>query len=79
MWNVCGIIYSSAPCRKFIAENLPPIQFKNPNVQMVTFKNATPTPFVNIYFGELWNIDVIYNIYPTCLCGRGSVLTPCVL
>ena len=33
-------------------EKLPPIQFKNPNVQFVLLTNRKPTPFVNIYFGR---------------------------
>ena len=39
--------------RQFLKERLPPIQFKNPNVQFVLFKNRKPTPFVDIYFGKL--------------------------
>ena len=39
-------------CRRFITEKLPPVQFKNPNVQVLMFKNTKPTPVINIYFGE---------------------------
>lgn len=39
-------------CRTFISKHLPPIQFKNPNVQMVTFKNTTTNPAINVYFGQ---------------------------
>ena len=38
--------------RKFIAEKLPPLQFKNPNVQVVLFKNRHPFPAVWIYFSD---------------------------
>jgi small subunit ribosomal protein S25 len=30
--------------------NLPQLQFKNKNVQIVTLKNMTPSPFIKIYF-----------------------------
>lgn len=56
--HIC--VYSN---RQFIAEKLPPIQFKNPDVQMVTFKSATPTPIIKIYFGELHNIKYLYMNY----------------
>ena len=32
--------------------NLNQIQYKNPNVQVVTFKNLTPSPFVRCYFDD---------------------------
>ncbi|CAG0882630.1 unnamed protein product [Darwinula stevensoni] len=35
--------------RDFIFWHLPQLQFKNPNVQMVTFKDLTPTPFIKLY------------------------------
>lgn len=39
-------------CRKFISEKLPPIQYKNPNVQVVLFKNKHPYPAIWIYFED---------------------------
>jgi hypothetical protein len=33
--------------------NIPQIQYKNPWVQIVMFKNMTPTPFLQFYLGEL--------------------------
>lgn len=39
-------------------EKLPPIQFKNPNVQFVLLTNRKPTPFVDIYFGKC--LSVLY-------------------
>ncbi len=38
--------------RQFIKEKLPPIQYNNPSVQVVLFKNTGKPPFVNIFFGE---------------------------
>lgn len=40
----------------FIFWSLPQLQYKNPSVQVVTFKNMTPTPFIRCYFGEYRNI-----------------------
>ena len=39
-------------CRKFISEQLPPIQYKNPEVQVVLFKNRHPFPVIWIYFDD---------------------------
>ena len=50
-----GVVFSDVLgsfCRKFISEQLPPIQFKNPDVQVVTFKNITTNPAINVYFGQ---------------------------
>lgn len=38
--------------RRFIAEKLPPIQYKNPDVQVVMFKNKHPFPAIRIYFED---------------------------
>lgn len=40
------------PYRDFVFWNIPQIQFKNPNVQVVTLKNMTPSPFVRCYFED---------------------------
>lgn len=32
--------------REFVFWHLPQIQFKNPDVQVLTLKNMTPTPFI---------------------------------
>ena len=32
--------------------NIPQIQYKNPWVQIMLFKNMTPTPFLRFYLGE---------------------------
>ena len=39
-------------CRKFVFFNIPQIQYKNPWVQIMLFKNMTPTPFLRFYLGE---------------------------
>ncbi|CAK9807203.1 Probable 28S ribosomal protein S25, mitochondrial [Anthophora plagiata] len=46
--------------RDFILWHLPQIQYKNPNVQVVTFKNMTPTPFIRCYYenGNSMLIDI---------------------
>ena len=38
--------------RKFIAEKLPPLQYKNPDVQVVLFKNKHSFPAIRIYFDD---------------------------
>ena len=46
---------------EFVFWNLPQIQFKNPNVQIATFKNLTPSPFVTAYLDDgekvLFDVD----------------------
>lgn len=34
--------------REFVFWHLPQIQFKNPDVQVLTLKNVTPTPFIRL-------------------------------
>lgn len=47
--------------REFVFWHLPQLQYKNPNVQVVTFKNMTPTPFIRCYYGMyLLHIQLIY-------------------
>lgn len=38
--------------RKFVVFNIPQIQYKNPWVQIMLFKNMTPSPFLRFYLGE---------------------------
>ncbi|XP_071809942.1 small ribosomal subunit protein mS25-like [Asterias amurensis] len=38
--------------RDFVFYNLPQLQFKNPSIQMKTFKNITPSPFIRCFLGE---------------------------
>ncbi|KAB0378602.1 hypothetical protein FD755_010180, partial [Muntiacus reevesi] len=45
---------------KFVFFNVPQIQYKNPWVQVMLFKNMTPTPFLRFYLdsGEQVLVDV---------------------
>lgn len=40
------------PSRKFVFFNIPQIQYKNPWVQIMLFKNMTPSPFLRFYLGR---------------------------
>lgn len=47
--------------------NIPQIQYKNPWVQIMMFKNMTPSPFLRFYLGEcgaslLWSRTVFSSI-----------------
>ncbi|XP_021493920.1 small ribosomal subunit protein mS25 [Meriones unguiculatus] len=46
--------------RKFVLFNIPQIQYKNPWVQIMLFKNMTPSPFLRFYLdtGEQVLVDV---------------------
>ncbi|KAM0729676.1 Small ribosomal subunit protein mS25 [Formica fusca] len=46
--------------RDFIFWHLPQLQYKNPTVQIVTFKNMTPSPFIKCYYedGKAMLIDI---------------------
>ncbi|XP_069871726.1 small ribosomal subunit protein mS25 [Dipodomys merriami] len=50
----------SEGARKFVFFNIPQIQYKNPWVQILMFKNMTPTPFLRFYLdsGEQVLVDV---------------------
>lgn len=39
--------------RQFVFWHLPQLQYKNPNIQIATFKNLTPSPFIRCYLGNL--------------------------
>lgn len=45
-------VHVGISCRDFVFWNLPKLQYRNPSVQVVTFKNMTPSPFIRCYFGE---------------------------
>nr|XP_020658452.1 28S ribosomal protein S25, mitochondrial [Pogona vitticeps] len=49
--------------RKFVFFNVPQIQYKNIWVQIVMFKNMTPSPFIKFYLdtGEQVLVDVEYK------------------
>lgn len=38
--------------KEFVFWYLPQIQYKNPDVQVVTLKNLTPSPFIKCYFED---------------------------
>lgn len=46
--------------RDFVFWHLSQIQYKNPDVQVITFKNMTPTPFIKCYYenGNTMLIDI---------------------
>uniref|UniRef100_A0A1B0D4K9 Small ribosomal subunit protein mS25 n=1 Tax=Phlebotomus papatasi TaxID=29031 RepID=A0A1B0D4K9_PHLPP len=46
--------------RDYVFWNLPQIQYKNPDVQVITFKNMTPSPFIRCYFEN--GKDIIIDI-----------------
>ncbi|XP_035691122.1 28S ribosomal protein S25, mitochondrial-like [Branchiostoma floridae] len=54
---------NSEGARDFVFFHLPQVQYKNPEVQVVTFKNLTPSPFLKFYLddGEQVLVDVEYK------------------
>lgn len=50
-YNTYGEHHQGA--KNFIVWTLPRLQYKNPEVQVVTFKNMTPSPFIRCYFDNL--------------------------
>ncbi|KAK7483675.1 hypothetical protein BaRGS_00025108 [Batillaria attramentaria] len=36
----------------FVFWHLPQLQYKNPEVQFLVFRNMTPSPFLQVYFGD---------------------------
>ncbi|XP_039402294.1 28S ribosomal protein S25, mitochondrial [Mauremys reevesii] len=57
-YNTRGELSEGA--RKFVFFNIPQIQYKNPWVQIMMFKNMTPSPFLRFYLdsGEQVLVDV---------------------
>ncbi|XP_024063302.1 28S ribosomal protein S25, mitochondrial [Terrapene carolina triunguis] len=57
-YNTTGELSEGA--RKFVFFNVPQIQYKNPWVQIMMFKNMTPSPFLRFYLdsGEQVLVDV---------------------
>ncbi|CAI5767440.1 28S ribosomal protein S25, mitochondrial [Podarcis raffonei] len=57
-YNTRGPLSEGA--RKFVFFNIPQIQYKNPWLQIVMFKNMTPSPFLKFYLdtGEQVLVDV---------------------
>uniref|UniRef100_A0A6B2EC64 Small ribosomal subunit protein mS25 n=1 Tax=Phlebotomus kandelakii TaxID=1109342 RepID=A0A6B2EC64_9DIPT len=57
-YNTFGEHHKGA--RDYVFWNLPQVQYKNPNVQVITFKNMTPTPFIRCYFDN--GKDILIDI-----------------
>ncbi|XP_068975623.1 small ribosomal subunit protein mS25 [Bombus flavifrons] len=57
-YNTHGEHHNGA--RRFVFWHLSQLQYKNPNVQIITFKNMTPTPFIKCYYenGNTMLIDI---------------------
>ncbi|TNN44107.1 28S ribosomal protein S25, mitochondrial [Liparis tanakae] len=49
-YNTHGELSDGA--RKFVFFNIPQIQYKNQWLQIMMFKNMTPSPFLKFYLGE---------------------------
>lgn len=49
-YNITG--QNNTGAKEFVFWYLPQIQFKNPNVQVATLKNLTPSPFIKCYFDD---------------------------
>ncbi|XP_046736893.1 probable 28S ribosomal protein S25, mitochondrial [Diprion similis] len=49
-YNTTGETHHGA--RDFVFWHLPQLQYKNPDVQIVTFKNMTPSPFIKCYYDD---------------------------
>ena len=46
--------------RDFVFWNLPQVQYKNPDIQMVTLKNLTPSPFITCFLED--NTKVYFDV-----------------
>nr|AEE63469.1 unknown [Dendroctonus ponderosae] len=57
-YNIHGQSHQGA--REFVFWHLPHIQYKNPQVQIATFKNVTPSPFIRTFYdtGDHMLIDI---------------------
>ncbi|XP_049880893.1 probable 28S ribosomal protein S25, mitochondrial [Pectinophora gossypiella] len=49
-YNIFG--QNNTGAKEFVFWFLPQIQYKNPNVQVATLKNLTPSPFIKCYFED---------------------------
>lgn len=57
-YNTYGDHHAGA--RDLVFWNIPQIQFRNPEVQVITLKNKTPSPFVRCYFED--GRDILIDI-----------------
>nr|CAG4645183.1 EOG090X0FQ5 [Leptodora kindtii] len=49
-YNTTGENHEGA--RQFVFWNLPQLQYKNPAIQVATFKNMTPSPFIQCFLDD---------------------------
>uniref|UniRef100_A0A336K8H4 Small ribosomal subunit protein mS25 n=1 Tax=Culicoides sonorensis TaxID=179676 RepID=A0A336K8H4_CULSO len=49
-YNTYGEHHQGA--KEFVFWNFPQLQYKNPSVQCITFKNMTPSPFIRCYYED---------------------------
>lgn len=49
-YNIAG--QNNTGAKEFVFWYLPQIQYKNPDVQVATLKNLTPSPFIKCYFED---------------------------
>ncbi|XP_072934112.1 small ribosomal subunit protein mS25 [Epargyreus clarus] len=49
-YNIIG--KNNTGAKEFVFWYLPQIQYKNPDVQVATLKNLTPSPFIKCYFDD---------------------------
>ncbi|XP_037937997.1 probable 28S ribosomal protein S25, mitochondrial [Teleopsis dalmanni] len=49
-YNTFGKHHEGA--KEFVFWNIPQVQYRNPNVQVLTLKNMTPSPFVRCYYED---------------------------
>nr|CAG4645875.1 EOG090X0FQ5 [Lynceus sp. MCZ IZ 141354] len=61
--NYTSIGEHNQGARDFVFWDVPQLQYKNPTVQVVTFKNLTPSPFITCYLdnGEEIILDIDGN------------------
>lgn len=50
-YNIHGKHHEGA--KAFVFWTIPQLQYKNPDVQVITFRNLTPSPFIRCYFGKM--------------------------
>ncbi|KAK8751539.1 hypothetical protein OTU49_009002 [Cherax quadricarinatus] len=69
--------------QEFVFWHLPQLQYKNPNIQIATFRNLTPTPFIRIFLDDgedvLMDVDSksrpeIYDHFRKIFCKSDSKL-----
>lgn len=60
-------------CRKFVFFNIPQIQYKNPWVQIMMFKNMTPSPFLKFYLGVYFLLLFTFEVYSRTQSGLSHV------